>query len=203
MNLMKRKNFEKILSVNMILVLVVTLELLLAVYLIISQNFRLTALEKANLQSVSESQGKTIPEAKASLVLVPGADALVKGKTTDMSVRVKIDKQETVSVIEGYLKYDPSFVKVNSVTTRTLFSKASEKDDPKAGVFRFILYSKKGEVVKDEIEIATLNVTLLKSGETELGFVLSPDGVDSSSVMKLQGPANLLSETQGLKVSIK
>jgi hypothetical protein len=202
------KSMDKLLSVNVLLILVIFLELLLALYLILSQSLQLSSL-KAVVGGTPSSQSSNLPtsetpsEPQASMSLSSASKTFTVGEKTDIEVVLDMDKAEKLSAVEGWVKYDPDYFKVDGVITRSLFVKGVEKDDPANGIYQFTFYNKDGQLVEKSLGVATLTVTPLRQGKTNLTLLTSNSTVSSSKVMRYENPINLLNTVKGLEVEVE
>jgi len=206
----KNISIENLLSVNALLAVVIVLELLIALYLIVSQNTRLKALydrSVAQVKDISLDTGGKKPaqsSPSANLLLKNDKKTLAVGKQAEIEILLDLSKPETLSAIESRLKYDPDYIKVENIITRSLFKKANEKDDPALGLYSVIFYSEKGERVEKSLGLATITITPLRKGETTLEFLFEK-GADksTSTVVRFTNPANILQKTGSLDIVIE
>ena len=204
-NNITRKDLEKLLSVNTLLVIVLLLELLIAMYLVLSQNMQIKKLYESYLSEKGQQEESVAEEkeAAATLSLTAPQSNFAAGETADLEITVALSQKETIGTIEGRIKYDPDYVKIQSIITRSLFNKASEKDDPTNGIYSFIFYKKEGETVEKSLGLATLTVTPIRKGNTSLDFILSDATKNTSTVMRYEKPINLLQKVSNLDIVIE
>ncbi|MFH1896063.1 MAG: cohesin domain-containing protein [bacterium] len=208
-NIKIKFQLESLLSVNALLAVVIALELLIALYLIVSQNYQLKALYNRSLEGVRKISEESTAKAKqastsASLLLQADAKTYLAGEPAEVEVVLTLDKPETISAIEGRLKYDPNYIKINNIVTRSLFKKAADKDDPAGGVFYFAFYSEDGQKITNSLGLATVSFTPLRQGATALEFVFSEGASSSSStVMRYTDPTNLLQKVNSVDIVIE
>lgn len=206
----KNFNFEKLLSVNSLLVIIILLELLVAFYLIISQNYQLKAIYKNSLESLKNdsllvTKESNSPQASVSATLTLISDQSYKvNEPVEIEIELSVDKPETVSAVEGHLKYDPEYIKVENLITRSLFKKAKDLDSPSKNTYSFALYNQDGQKIEHSLGLATITLTPLKVGETSLElFFEEGNTVGNSAVMRFENPVNLLHKTNKLDIVIK
>lgn len=208
----QQTSLENLLSANTLLIIVILLELLLALYLILSQQAQLQKMmnslkdtASSKLEQVSSiPQEEKLSTTSATLLFAPNRIETSAGQKVETELLVETDNVEKVSVIEGRIKYDPDFIKIDNIITRSTLKEGKNKDDIVNGIYYFSYYTETGQVLSGPFNIATLTVTPLRKGSTTVEFIFEKGSTKGTSmVMRFDNPVNLLNSVEKLDIVIE